>query len=73
MFDVGDSLRDALDGARDRLHDAQESGRARKRRARKPADSADAAMAQTAQAAIFTEALLAAERARFEEIKAVAK
>jgi hypothetical protein len=35
--------------------------------------SANAAMAQTAQAAIFTEALLGAERARFEEIKAVAK
>jgi hypothetical protein len=30
-------------------------------------------MAATAQAAIFTEALLAAERARFAEIKAVAK
>jgi hypothetical protein len=29
--------------------------------------------AETAQAAIFTEALLGAERARFEEIKAVAK
>jgi hypothetical protein len=72
MFDVGDSLRNALAGAGDRLREAQASvvlansgtelGR-----------SADAAMAQTAEAAIFTEVLLAAERARFEEIKAVAK
>ncbi len=72
MFDVGESLRFAFATARARLHDAQRSialansgigiGR-----------SADAAMAQTAQAAIFTEALLAAERARFEEIKAVTK
>jgi hypothetical protein len=30
-------------------------------------------MAQTAQAAIFTEALLTAARARFAEIKAVTK
>jgi hypothetical protein len=30
-------------------------------------------MAATAEAAIFTEALLSAERARFQEIKAVAK
>jgi hypothetical protein len=30
-------------------------------------------MAETAQAAIFSEALLSAERARFEEIKAVTK
>ena len=30
-------------------------------------------MAQTAQAAIFTEALLAAEHARLAEIKAVAR
>lgn len=72
MFDVGQSLREALSSARARLHDAQASvavanaGGAAGR-------SADAAMAQTAQAAIFTEALLAAERARFEEIKAVAK
>ncbi|MFZ0032340.1 MAG: hypothetical protein WBE79_11300 [Candidatus Cybelea sp.] len=35
--------------------------------------SADAAMARTAQGAIFTEVLLAAERARLEEIKAVTK
>lgn len=72
MFDVGDSLRDALAAARVQLHDAQASvalaasGNATGR-------SADAAMAQTAQAAIFTEVLLVAQRARFEEIKAVTK
>jgi len=72
MFDVGESLREAFEGARSRLHDAQaavalaNAGKARGR-------SADAAMAQTAGVAIFTEALLAAVRARFEEIKTVAK
>ena len=72
MFDVGDSLREAVTAAHAQLRDSQaavaqaNSGAASGR-------SADAAMAQTAQAAIFTEALLGAERARFEEIKAVAK
>jgi hypothetical protein len=72
MFDVSDSLRDALAGASSRLRNAQaavaeaNSGKAAGR-------SADAAMAMTAQAAIFTEVLLSAERARFEEIKAVTK
>jgi hypothetical protein len=71
MFDVGDSLRDAFTDARRRLHDAQAAVAA--------ADSgsggraADAAMGQVAQTAIFTEALISAEHARFEEIKAVAK
>jgi hypothetical protein len=72
MFDVGDSLRDALDGARGRLRDAQASI-ASANAGREVGRSADAAMARTAEAAIFTEALLAAERARFEEIKAVTK
>lgn len=72
MFDVGASLRAALEQARERLSSAQaavahanaggEAGRA-----------ADAAMAQTAQAAIFDEALLAATRARLAEIAAVTK
>jgi len=71
MFDVGDSLREAFAAARSRLRSAQaavalaNTGDSRR--------SADAAMAQTAQAAIFTEALLAAERRRFEAIKAVTK
>ncbi len=72
MFDVGDSLRDAMAQARQRLSDAQRA-LARANSGEQPGRSADAAMAQTAQAAIFSEALLAAERARFAEIKAVAK
>jgi hypothetical protein len=72
MFDVGDSLRDALNGARARLQHAQ-TAVARSNAGQDPGRSADAAMAETALAAIFTEALLAAERARFQEIKAVAK
>jgi hypothetical protein len=72
MYDVADSLREAFADARDRLREAQvsvaraNSGEASSRRA-------DAAMAATAQAAIFTEALLAAERARFAAIKSVTK
>lgn len=72
MFDVGLSLRDAFASARTQLHDAQVklahagAGDGHER-------SADLAMAQTARSAIFTEALLAAVRARFEEIKSVAK
>jgi len=72
MFDVGESLRQAFEAARSRLGQAEgavASANAGKERGR----TADAAMAQTAQAAIFTEALLAAERARLQEIKAVAK
>jgi hypothetical protein len=72
MFDVGESLRDAFATARARLHDAQASV-ALANSGAGTGRSADAAMAQTAQAAIFTEVLLAAERARFEEIKAVTK
>lgn len=72
MFDVGDTLQAALGRAHVELRDAQSqvavantggtSGR-----------SADAAMARTAQAAIFTEALLSAQHARLEEIKTVAR
>ncbi|HYL26339.1 MAG TPA: hypothetical protein VEW74_00825 [Candidatus Nitrosotalea sp.] len=72
MFDVGDSLREALVAARVRLRDAQSS--IASANAGNPAGrSADAAMAQAAQAALFTEALLVAEKARFAEIKAVTK
>ena len=70
MFDVGETLRAAADGARDELHQAQN---AVARAAASGGRSADAAMAKTAQAAIFTEALLEAEHARFAEIKAAAK
>jgi hypothetical protein len=72
MFDVGDSLREALGDAHNRMADAQLAV-ARANSDAAPGRSADAAMAETAQAAIFTEALLAAEHARFEEIKAVTK
>jgi hypothetical protein len=72
MFDVGDSLRNALGAARVHLEQAQ-SAVARASVGGTPGRSADAAMAQTAQAAIFEEALLNAEHARFEEIKAVTK
>ena len=72
MFDVGESLRDALAAGRDYLRDAQASV-ALANAGVETGRSADAAMARTAQAAIFTEALLAADRARFEEIKAVTK
>jgi hypothetical protein len=72
MFDVGDSLREALGNGRTRLQDAQ-AAVARANSGTAAGRSADAAMAQTAQAAIFMEALLEAERARFEEIKTVTK
>jgi len=58
--------------ARERLHGAQTSvalANAGKQNGR----SADAAMAAVAQAAIFTEVLLCAQRARLAEIKAVTK
>jgi hypothetical protein len=72
MFDVGDYLRDALAGARTRLGEAQ-SAVAHANAGKAAGRSADDAMAQTASAAIFSEALLSAEHARFEEIKAVTK
>lgn len=72
MFDVGESLRNALEDARRRLSEAQ-IAIAHSNAGTQAGRSADAAMAATAQAAIFTEALLAADRARFEEIKAVTK
>ena len=72
MFDVGDSLRGAFDQAADRLSEAQRAVAAANAGG-SAGRSADAAMAQTAQAAIFTEALLAAERSRFAELKAVTK
>lgn len=72
MFDVGSSLRDALLGARRALFDAQ-AALARANSGREGGRSANAAMAQTARAALFSEALLSAQRARFAEIKAVSK
>jgi hypothetical protein len=72
MFDVGSSLQPALAEARSRLLDAQ-TAIAQANAGRSAGRSADAAMAQTARAALFTEALLAAQRSRLAEIKAVAK
>ena len=72
MFDVGLSLRDAFTTARAQLYDAQ-ADIARANAGDGAGRSADLAMARTAQTAIFTEALLAAVRARFEEIKSVSK
>jgi phage terminase Nu1 subunit (DNA packaging protein) len=72
MFDVGETLRNALDEARSRLREAQRA-LARANAGEAAGRSADAAMAQTAQATLFTEALLSAERARLAEIKAVVK
>jgi hypothetical protein len=52
MFDVGDSLRDALAGARTRLGEAQ-AAVARANSGKAAGRSSDAAMAQTAAAAIL--------------------
>jgi len=71
MFDVALSLHDAFAAARAQLRSAQ-AGLAHAN-AGTLGRSTDLAMAQTARTAIFTEALLAAVRARFEEIKSVAK
>jgi hypothetical protein len=71
MFDVGLSLRAAFLSADAQLRDAQAN--VARANAGEAGRSSDLAMAQTAQAAVFTEALLAAVRARFEEIKSVTK
>lgn len=71
MFDEGTSLSLGLQTAASRLHDAQEA--VARANAGAGGRGADAAMAQTARAAIFNEALLAAVHARLAEIKAVTK
>ena len=72
MFDVGDTLQAAFERAHLELRDAQDRVAAANTGGRS-GRSADAAMAQTAQAALFTEALLSAEHARLEEIKTVSR
>jgi hypothetical protein len=72
MFDVGESLQGPLLKGSDALREA-ESAVAAAGAAGARSRQSDAAMAQTAQAAIFTEALLAAQHARFEEIKGVTR
>lgn len=71
MFDVADSLRGGLATAAARLHEAQAT--VARANAGEGGRMADGAMAQTAQAAIFDEALLGAMHARLEEVKAVTK
>jgi hypothetical protein len=72
MFDVAASLRGALAQARTNLREA-ETAVARANAGGDAGRAADAAMARSAKAAIFTEALLAAEHARLQEIKAVTR
>jgi hypothetical protein len=72
MYDIGHSLREAIEDAHAQLSRAQVAV-ARANAGGTAGRSADAAMAQTARAAIFSEALLGIERARFEAIKTVAK
>jgi hypothetical protein len=69
MFDVIDGLRGGIDAAERRISDAQTAVA----RANAGGRSADAAMAQSAEAAIFDEALLSSLRARLVEIKAVTR
>jgi len=70
MFDVRDSLAPALTGANQRLREAQ--GELARANAAGGAP-ASAALARTARAAIFSEALMNATHARLAEIKAVTK
>lgn len=71
MFDIGSSLMGALVDARRKLA----AGASATARAQTDLgnDSGDGAMAQIAERAIFSEALLAATHARLEEIKTAAK
>jgi hypothetical protein len=71
MFDVATSLKGGLRAAQARLETAESAvAQANAGAGRR---GADAAMAQTAQAAIFQEALLSAVHARLQEIKSAAK
>lgn len=58
MYDIGHSLQDAFDSAHSQLARAQ-AAVARANAGGSESRKADAAMAQTARSAIFTEALLA--------------
>ena len=71
MFDVADGLQAGISRGQERLRDAQSA--VAQANAGNTGRSADAAMAQTAQAAIFSEALLGALHARLDEIKSVTK
>ena len=71
MIDVTSSLETGFERGEARLHAAQV--RVAQANAGNETRGADAAMADTAQAAIFTEALLGAVHARFAEVKSVTK
>ncbi|MEO6913646.1 MAG: hypothetical protein ABI182_06460 [Candidatus Baltobacteraceae bacterium] len=71
MFDVAPQLQTALDSAQARLGDA--AGAAARAQTNLGAATTDLTMAQFAQRAIFTEALLSAMHARFAELKTVSK
>lgn len=71
MFDVAGSLQHGFADAEVRLHNAQAA--VASANAGHGGRSTDAAMAQTAQVAIFEEALLAAVHARLSELKAVTR
>lgn len=71
MFDLGESLHAGLAGAQERLRRAQSA--VADANAGHGARSADAAMAETARAAIFSEALMNAVHARLSEVKAVTR
>lgn len=71
MFDVAESLRGGFARAAAEMSDAERA--VARANAGERGRSADGAMAETAQAALFNEALLGAVHARLEEIKAVSK
>jgi hypothetical protein len=71
MFDVAQSLERGLDAAQIRLRDAQVA--VADANAGHGGRSTDAAMARTAQAAIFNEALLNAVHERLSELKMVTR
>ena len=71
MFDVAESLQSGLAEAAAKMRDAQNA--VAQANAGRGGRSTDAAMAQTAQAAIFNEALLSVMHERLSEIKAVTK
>jgi len=71
MFDVARSLQEGLEAAQLRLREAQAA--VARANAGSRSRGTDAAMAETARAAMFSEALLSAVHARFEELKGVSK
>lgn len=71
MFDVGESLRGGLVSAGQHLRDAQDA--LARAGAGAGSHTAARAMADTAQSALFSEALMAAIKSRLAEIKNAAK